>query len=97
MVLGVSADKDLVGIIEPLRDRIVGAIATQSAHPRAMPAAKLQGRLATLGVQAESEPDPIHAVRYAMDQRVSDAVILICGSVFLVEQVAASIAAIEKL
>lgn len=96
MVLGVSADKDLVGIIEPLRDRIVGAIATQSAHPRAVPADELQGKLAALGVQAESELDPFHAAQRALGQRVANAVILVCGSVFLVEQVAASIEAIEK-
>jgi len=87
VVLGVSADKDLAGIIEPLRERIVGAIATQSAHPRAMPASELQEKLKQLGLDAESETDPLKAVSEAIDLKIKDAVILVCGSVFLVEAV----------
>lgn len=85
MVLGVSADKDLAGIIEPMRRRITRAIATQSAHPRAMPARELQRKLAGLGIGASAEPDSKLAVTNAIELGGKDSVILICGSVFLVE------------
>lgn len=87
LVLGVSADKDLAGIIEPLRPRIARAIATQSIHPRAMPAAVLQARLAGLGLQAEGQPDAAQALQIALEAACQDEVVLVCGSVFLVEQI----------
>lgn len=87
LVLGVSADKDLAGIIEPLRARIASAIATQAAHPRAIQAGELQGRLGRFGVQATSEPDPSQALRKAIDLSRENHVVLVCGSVFLVEAI----------
>jgi len=92
LVLGLSADKDLAGIIEPLRQRITRVIATQSTHPRAMPAAELQKEIAALGVTAESEAAPILATQRALELRITNAVILVCGSVFLVEEVRANLA-----
>ena len=85
MVIGVSADKDLAGIIEPLRPRIVGVIATQSTHLRAMPAVELQERLGSLGIRSTSEPDPKSAVNKGMEFEDKDSLLLVCGSVFLVE------------
>ncbi|MCL5429540.1 MAG: bifunctional folylpolyglutamate synthase/dihydrofolate synthase [Chloroflexi bacterium] len=85
MVLGVSADKDLKGIVEPLRSRIVGAIATRSSHPRAMPAEELQGKLSHLAVRSETEPDAKRALEKVLGMAQEQTVILVCGSVFLVE------------
>lgn len=87
MLLGVSVDKDLVGIIAPLRPRLARAIATQSAHPRAMPAAALQRRLGELGIETAAEPDARLALERAIDSAGEKSVILVCGSVFLVETV----------
>ncbi len=87
MVLGVSADKHLAGIIEPLRPHIRRAIATQSTHPRAMPADTLCSRLAALGIQAEAEPDVSRAIARAMEFVKDYAILLVCGSVFLVEAI----------
>jgi dihydrofolate synthase/folylpolyglutamate synthase len=87
MVIGVSADKDLVGVVAPLRERVVQAIATQSPHPRAMQADKLGEKLALLGIKAEAEPDAGRAVKRAMKFVKNDELILVCGSVFLVEAV----------
>lgn len=85
LVFGVSADKDLAGIIEVLRPRIGKVIATQSAHPRAMPAAELAGKLAALGLAAEAEPDVALALLLAQRETAGDGLVLVCGSVFLVE------------
>jgi dihydrofolate synthase/folylpolyglutamate synthase len=87
LVLGVSADKDVSGIIEALRPSISRAIATQSAHPRAMAAGVLAESLLALGIQADGEPDPVKALRDALRLVGSDELVLACGSVFLVEQV----------
>lgn len=85
MILGVSSDKDLAGIIEPLRARISHVIATQSTHPRAMPAGDLRERLAQIGIDAEAEADAAKASKKAMSLVKENEVILVCGSVFLVE------------
>ncbi|MEX2143428.1 MAG: folylpolyglutamate synthase/dihydrofolate synthase family protein [Anaerolineales bacterium] len=85
LVLGVSADKDLSGIVEPLRARIRQVIATQSAHARAMPASDLQRRLAALGLEADVEPASAAALRRALATAGEDGLVLVAGSVFLVE------------
>jgi dihydrofolate synthase/folylpolyglutamate synthase len=87
LVLGVSADKDLEGIIAPLRSRIEAVIATQSSHARAMPAAELQGCLAALGLMSEADPDAVRAVQRAQVAVGSGSLVLVAGSVFLVEEV----------
>jgi len=89
LVLGVSADKDLEGLLAPLHPRIPSAIATQSTHPRAMPAAQLAERLAALGIPAAAQPDVAKALRAALAQSPKSGVVLVAGSVFLVEQVRA--------
>lgn len=85
LVIGVSVDKDLDGVLAPLRTRIVRAIATQSTHPRAMPADELRQRLTALGVQTTVEADVEAAISAALAERSGDEIVLVCGSVFLVE------------
>jgi dihydrofolate synthase/folylpolyglutamate synthase len=87
LVLGVSVDKDLSGILDPLRPRLSKVIASQSSHPRAMPAAELRRRLATLGLKAEAQPEAAVALRRALELTNEDEMVLVAGSVFLVEQV----------
>lgn len=85
MVLGVSADKDLPGIMESLRGRVVRAIATQSAHPRAMPAAELRAKLIRIGIESEAITDVKESMERALDMAKTNEIVLVCGSVFLVE------------
>ena len=87
LVLGVSGDKDLSGIVAPLRPRITKWVATQSAHPRAMLAEELQRSLAALGLAADAQPDAATALRGALGAADRGAMVLVAGSVFLVEQV----------
>ena len=90
IALGVSVDKDLAGIIEALHGRIEMVIATQAAHPRAMQALELQRRLAGLGLEVQAQPDPAQALQMILDaaspREDETPVALVCGSVFLVEQ-----------
>jgi dihydrofolate synthase/folylpolyglutamate synthase len=85
LILGVSIDKDLHGLLEPLLPRITQVIATQSAHPRAMPAGQLAARLAELGLQATAEPGPAAALA-AAQAAAGRGLTLVAGSIFLVEE-----------
>lgn len=87
MILGVSVDKDLAGIIETLRARIDRVVATQSKHMRAMPANELRAKLVRIGIEAEAIADAKQAVMKVMDIVKVNEVVLVCGSVFLVELV----------
>lgn len=86
-VLGVSADKDLEGLLAPLHPRIGRVVATQSTHPRALPASHLAQRLAAMGIDASAEPDAKKALELAIQWVSKDDLVLVCGSVFLVELV----------
>ncbi len=87
LILGVSADKDLEGLLAPLRPRLQQVIAAQSPHPRAMPAAELAERVASFRIPAISEPDALAALRTGFGQAKKSGVLLVAGSVFLVERV----------
>jgi len=87
LILGVSVDKDLESLITSLQPHLRHIIATQSAHPRAWPAEDLQGRLTQLGLSAQNETDPARALKTALDQAGDKEVVLVCGSVFLMEQI----------
>lgn len=87
LVLGVSGDKDLQGLMEPLLRYVRSALATQSVHARAMPAGELAGKLAAMGLQVEARAEPAEALRLGLARVADDELVLVCGSVFLVEQV----------
>lgn len=87
LVLGVSADKNLPGLLEPLLPRVQRVIATQSQQPRAMPAAQLAEQLGALGVQAAAEPQPAAALAAARAACPPGGLVLVAGSVFLVDEV----------
>jgi dihydrofolate synthase/folylpolyglutamate synthase len=87
LILGVSADKDLEGLLAPLRPRLQQVIVTQSPHPRAMPADELIKRIAGLGIPAVGEPDAAAALKLGFIQAKNSGVVLVAGSVFLVEWV----------
>jgi folylpolyglutamate synthase/dihydropteroate synthase len=70
-----------------LRPRLAQLVATQSSHPRAMPASELTSKLTALGFIAQSEPEPAKAVSSARSLAASDSVLLCFGSVFLIEQI----------
>ncbi|MDA1329715.1 MAG: bifunctional folylpolyglutamate synthase/dihydrofolate synthase [Chloroflexi bacterium] len=86
VLIGVSADKDLAGLVVPLEGRLGSVIATQSSHPRAMPAEELATRLGEIGVEAQPVRVPADAFEIAMQVSAKGTLLLAFGSVFLVEQ-----------
>ncbi|HRQ92012.1 MAG TPA: Mur ligase family protein [Anaerolineales bacterium] len=87
LVLGVSADKDLAGVLEPLAERIQMVYATQSAQLRAMPAGELAERVLAFGLPATAQPQPAAALQAARAACPRDGLVLVAGSVFLVDEV----------
>lgn len=87
LVLGVSADKDLPGVLAPLAERIQMVYATQAAQPRAMPADELAERVLAFGLPAVAEPQPAAALQAARAACPPDGLVLVTGSVFLVDEV----------
>ncbi|UYN91957.1 MAG: hypothetical protein KIT70_00325 [Anaerolineales bacterium] len=87
LVLGVSADKDLTGLLKPLLPRVQRVIATQSQQQRAMLAAQLAQELAALGLPATAEPQPAAALAAARAACPPEGLVLVAGSVFLVDEV----------
>jgi dihydrofolate synthase / folylpolyglutamate synthase len=86
LILGVSADKDVEGVVAALEgaaDRVVATCARSS--PRAMPPEEL-GRVAGADVVA---PDPPEALRRALHWAGEGATVVIAGSLFLVGEVRA--------
>ncbi len=85
LVLGVSADKNLGGMLEALGPRVVRALATRSIHPRAMPPGELAAQVEAFGLPVE----PVESVEAALPLALEWAAreggaVLVTGSVFLV-------------
>lgn len=88
LVLGVSADKDLPGVLQPLAERVQAVYATQSAQPRAMPAAVLAEHARALGLSAAEHAQPVAALAAARAAALADGgMVLVAGSVFLVDEI----------
>jgi dihydrofolate synthase/folylpolyglutamate synthase len=84
VILGASADKDLVAVgraLQPIARRV---IATRSSNPRAADAAQVAAALTALGVAVETAPDVAGAVARATSPAAGDELVLITGSLFVV-------------
>jgi dihydrofolate synthase/folylpolyglutamate synthase len=103
LVVGLLADKDPVGILEPLlygpggQPRFQRVVCTQPPSVRALPAQRLAPVVASLlrdpptGPRSEIdvEADPLHAVRLARAGLAGEDELVVCGSVYLVGHVRA--------
>lgn len=86
-VMGVSADKDLAGLLAPFDGRLGAVWAVQSSHPRAMPASTLSARLGAAGIETNVAADLAQALRSGRQAaQAKQAGLLVFGSVFLVEE-----------
>jgi dihydrofolate synthase/folylpolyglutamate synthase len=86
-VIGVSADKDLAELLAPLSGHLEAVWASQSSHPRAMPAEDLTRRLAASGQPATAQADLAKAIQAGMQAAEDQAAgLLVFGSVFLAEE-----------
>jgi dihydrofolate synthase / folylpolyglutamate synthase len=87
-VLAILADKDVDGVLAELAPQLDAAIATQSASPRALPAAVLAARMAAHGLEAEAVVSPSAALAAARERAGADGAVLVSGSLSLLEELA---------
>ena len=90
LVLGVTADKDLSGILRPLLPLATHVVFTQSHHPRAAPIATLAAQAAAVRGQSggpgdfHEMPDAAAALASATRLAGPNDAILVTGSLFVV-------------
>ncbi|MEI8345751.1 MAG: cyanophycin synthetase, partial [Candidatus Omnitrophota bacterium] len=89
VVLGVSQDKDLAGILRQILPEAGCLIATQAAHPRAMDARQIARQAEMFGADKEIfvEADVKTALEKAKFLADASDLILVTGSLFLVADV----------
>jgi len=92
LIIGLSADKDLGGVVSELVSFFDRVIVTRSIHPRAMATAPIVAEFARNGVQAEETDDISIALPRALKLAGDRDLICVTGSLFVVagaiEQVA---------
>jgi dihydrofolate synthase / folylpolyglutamate synthase len=89
VVASILRDKDADGMLAALSavgDRLV---ATQSSNPRAVPAEELAARGARFFASVEAEPEPAAAVSRARELAGEEGAVLVCGSLYLLLDLAA--------
>jgi dihydrofolate synthase/folylpolyglutamate synthase len=84
LIIGVSADKDIAGIVSELVPLFDKVIATQSIHPRAMPSAVVVAELGRHGVEAPATEDISIALPLALTLAGERDLICVTGSLFVV-------------
>lgn len=87
MVFGASEDKDIEGMFQELLPRVRRVITTQSIHPRAIEAEKLEELAHRFGRSAEAVSPVEDALDLALQEAGQEAVILVTGSIFVVAAV----------
>ena len=83
LIFGISADKQLPGMLDALLPEVVGVIATQADHPRAMDAVDLAEFINSRGGRAEAIPVVREALAKALATAQPEEVILVAGSIFV--------------
>jgi len=84
LIIGVSSDKDLAGIVSELVPLFDKVIATHSIHPRAMPTASVVAEFSRHGVEAQATEDISIALPLALALAGGKDLICVTGSLFVV-------------
>ena len=84
LVLGVSIDKDVAGMLSILGPCFKWIIATGSRHPRSMAAGKLETELRKRRLPAEAIETVPEAVQKAKQLTGESGLVLVTGSIFVV-------------
>ncbi|MBI4267408.1 MAG: bifunctional folylpolyglutamate synthase/dihydrofolate synthase [Chloroflexi bacterium] len=84
LILGVSSDKNLTGIITELAPLFDKVIATHSIHPRAMATMSVVAELQRQGVAAQATEDISTALPLALSLAGEKDLICVTGSLFVV-------------
>jgi dihydrofolate synthase/folylpolyglutamate synthase len=91
LVLGVSADKDINGIVAALASVVDRVYATEAHQPRAMPRARVLAAARAAGLRAQSIPTVSAAIRHAQRQRGPNDLIVVAGSLYVVAEARAAL------
>ncbi len=83
LIFGVSRTKDPQGLLRALAPRQAHIIATQSIHPKAMPAAQVAAAARALGFPVTEAPTVEDALAQALALRPPEGVVLATGSLFV--------------
>lgn len=86
LVLGISLDKDIRGIIGELVPLSAQIVVTKAAHPRAAPASTLAAEFANRGVKTESIESVAEAILRSLSVAKKTDVICVTGSLFVVAE-----------
>jgi len=84
LIIGLSADKNLGGVVSELVPFFDRVIVTRSIHPRAMATAPIVAEFARHGVHAEETDDISIALPMALDWARDKDLICVTGSLFVV-------------
>lgn len=93
LVLSILRDKEVERILEALLPLTQLVLATQSTNPRVLPVEELAAAVKRWGSPVEVEPDPIRAVRKALQKATSDQLVVVTGSLYLLSEVYGSLRA----
>lgn len=83
MILGITVDKDISGILRVLLPLTDQAVVTASSHPRAASPLELLRLANDLGYEAQASPNVSDALRVAWRNSNSDDLICVAGSIFI--------------
>ncbi len=84
-VVGMLTGRDPTAMLEPLRSAGIGHLTACSPDsPRAMPAERVAGAGAVLGMAATVEPSPADAVARTLSEAGPDDRVVVCGSLYVV-------------
>jgi dihydrofolate synthase / folylpolyglutamate synthase len=89
VVASILADKDADGMLAALAAVGDVLVATQSSNPRALPAEELAQRAARFFDRVEAVPDPATARARAHELAGVEGAVLVCGSLYLLSDLAA--------
>ncbi len=88
LILGISGDKDIQGMLNAWTSRTTQIITTQSGHPRAMPPEELAETIRALtDIPVSAQPDAAAALKSALEIYQGEQLIIATGSVFHVASI----------
>jgi dihydrofolate synthase/folylpolyglutamate synthase len=86
LVLGVSSDRDLAGIVAALAPAVAQVYATQARHPRSASRETVGRAVRAAGLPVKTIPDVAAAIRFAQLQRGAGDLIVVAGSLYVVAE-----------
>jgi dihydrofolate synthase/folylpolyglutamate synthase len=84
LVLAVSADKDVAGLVDALAGSVDAVVATRYQQPRSLDPAALAALVAARGVAVEAADDVVAAIARARARTGGGGVVVVAGSLFAV-------------